>query len=414
MAMARLPRQLNLLVLVSLLSSTASAVPSSLLFARQNSCKAEGFETCGSPFPRNFCCPTGTQCLSLAGDTTVLCCPEGSTCNRIESITCNLDALDPEDNPDAPVKTTVLDVALEKCNDGTCCPFGYSCLGDGRCEKNEDQSEAPKADEPTTTTTKAPAEPTADPTTTDTDSSTETDPPKASATGDNSESDNSEEDNGPDTASIVGGVVGGCAILLIVAVALLVLVRRRAKQAPMTEKSQQKRDRTKSNGFSNIISDPILQPDQYRADFILRPPTTTSTTQEPRWPDRQASTRGRQRPRVSIPNPFNSPNPSVADSASRASTMTYDDDNVRTGQVTSGARLPPIRSMKASSRHLRPSDAMNRQPSAESINVFADPGTVDRSHQRQTTFTDLMDEADLRGVGRDRPFVQVPGTTPRI
>jgi hypothetical protein len=417
MVMTRLPSKLNLLVLLSLLS-TASAAPSSLLFARQNTCKAEGFEVCGNGFPSNFCCPSGTSCLSLAGDTTVLCCPEGSTCNKIESITCNLDALDPEDNPRAPVKTTVLDVALEKCKDGTCCPFGYSCAGDGRCQKNEDQSEAPKADEPSTTTTRPPAEPTAeptaDPTETDSDSPTETDQPAASATNGDGESDNANEDSGPDTASIVGGVVGGCAILLIVAVALLIVVRRRAKKAPMTEKSQQKHGRTKSNGFSNIISDPILQPDQYRADLILRPPPTTSTTQEPRWPDRQASTR-RQHPRVSIPNPFNSPNPSVAGSASRASTMTDDsDDNMRTGQVTSGARLPPIRSMKASSRHLRPSDAMHRQPSAESINVFADPITVDRSQQRQTTFTDLMDEADLRGVGKDRPFVQVPGTTPRI
>lgn len=52
----------------------------------------------------------------------------------------------------------------------------------------------------------------------------------------------------------------------------------------------------------------------------------------------------------------------------------------------------------------------------ENINVFADPVTVrtrsDKRYTHATTFTDLMDEADLGDVRRGRPYV--PGTTPRI
>lgn len=417
--MMRLPVQLLLL----LLTSTTSAVPSpSRLFLRQDTC-LPNFSVCGGGLPRNFCCPEGTKCLSLAGDTTVLCCPEGSSCEKIETVPCNLDEMDPEEFPDAPIKTTVFDVALEKCGD-KCCPFGYTCNGSGQCQKDRDQSQPPKGDEEeepvvtTTTTTTQTAEPTSEP------EETETGAPEATATNDPANSGDGEEqdeDSGPNTGAIVGGVVGGCAVLLIAAVALLVVVRRRNRQKPsspsLTEKSRNRREKTKSAGFSNIISDPISQPDQYRTDFILHPPSTGPSAE--RWLDRQPSNARAapvRPPRASIPNPFNSPNPSVAGSASsRASTASFGD--VRTGQVTRGARLAPIRSMKASSRHLRPSDAYgyaNHNPSAESIDIFADPRAVDRPDTRQTTFTDLMDEADLSGVGRDRTFIQVPGTTPRI
>jgi hypothetical protein len=69
--------------------------------------------------------------------------------------------------------------------------------------------------------------------------------------------------------------------------------------------------------------------------------------------------------------------------------------------------------MKASSQYLKPQrTSIHRQPSGECINVFADSNAVDDQFNRQTTFTELMDRADLKGVGRDKPYV--PGTTPRI
>jgi hypothetical protein len=104
--------------------------------------------------------------------------------------------------------------------------------------------------------------------------------------------------------------------------------------------------------------------------------------------------------------------------------VSYQDEHPpRTGHV-SGARLAPIRAMKASSRALKASSRflkpslprnprdVQRQPSEESISVFADPKTVEHRLTGQTTFTQLMDEADLGEVRRGKPFV--PGTTPRI
>lgn len=445
--MFNLPLQLLLLLLTS--TTTTSAIPSSSssrLFLRQDTC-VSGFDVCGGDLPSNFCCPTGTKCLSLAGDTTVLCCPEGKSCDKIETVPCDVDEMDPEKNPDAPIKTSVLGVALETCGD-SCCPFGYGCNSSGQCQMKRDQSKAPEEDKPssTTTTSTKTEEPTSAP------DKTESGAPEATTTGDPASSDGTGDetkDSGPNTAAIVGGVVGGCAILLIAAIALLCLVRRRNRQGgpsssssssgSPSEKARSRGVRTRSAGFSNIISDPISQGDQYRTDFILHPPPSSSSfsgnnnsnNNADRWLDRQPSnarTPPVRPPRVSIPNPFNSPNPSVAGSAtsSRASTASSGFSNatgdIRTGQVArGGARLAPIRSMKASSRHLKPSDAYayghgghygNR--SAESIDVFADPRAVERPDTRQTTFTDLMDEADLSGVGKDRPFVQVPGTTPRI
>jgi hypothetical protein len=52
---------------------------------------------------------------------------------------------------------------------------------------------------------------------------------------------------------------------------------------------------------------------------------------------------------------------------------------------------------------------LQREPSSESINVFAEPGTVERNTMRRntttTTFSDLMEEADLGDVRKGRPFV---------
>jgi hypothetical protein len=66
------------------------------------------------------------------------------------------------------------------------------------------------------------------------------------------------------------------------------------------------------------------------------------------------------------------------------------------------------------------SPRLRREPSGENIDVFADPdtvrstthGNVDKRSTRGTTFTDMMNQADLGDVHSGRPYV--PGTTPRI
>jgi len=78
---------------------------------------------------------------------------------------------------------------------------------------------------------------------------------------------------------------------------------------------------------------------------------------------------------------------------------------------------------------------LQREPSSESINIFADPSTAgsgsvqmqmreratngdrDRDRDREskyTTFTDMMERAELGGVGRGEPYVPVREDVPRL
>lgn len=168
----------------------------------------------------------------------------------------------------------------------------------------------------------------------------------------------------------------------------------------------------------SIISDPILQPNSYRADFIRKTPSIRSVVSQ--GPPR-ISYHDRNSQRLSIPNPFDSPNPSDHSPTNFNSSVCSEDDlNARTGTVESGSRLAPIRAMKASSTRVYPQN-VPREPSGggESINVFADPvmmgGSYERRHTQGTTFTDLMMEADLDDVRRGHPYlVHEPMPTNRI
>ncbi|KAJ6446208.1 UPF0041 domain-containing protein [Purpureocillium lavendulum] len=117
--------------------------------------------------------------------------------------------------------------------------------------------------------------------------------------------------------------------------------------------------------------------------------------------------------RASIPNPFDSPSPSAHSPArSPMSATSNDERNAKTGHV-GGARLAPIRAMRASvTRVSRRPDSITREPSSESINVFADPTTMSTHDPRATTFSDMMGQAGLERVHKGKPYV--PGTTPRI
>lgn len=178
--------------------------------------------------------------MSLAGDTTVMCCPEGRDCDGLGPITCNIRAQDAEKDHTLPLKTTVFDVELEKCGDDGCCPFGFTCGNgdDGKeCQKDEDQSKRPGEDkdedgddEPRTATTASTA--TSEPTTEPSNPSSTTDANPTSTNEGPSPDEASSGDSGPDTTSIVGGVVGACAVLLIVAVILFICVRKRANRRP--------------------------------------------------------------------------------------------------------------------------------------------------------------------------------------
>ncbi|KAM0514759.1 hypothetical protein ACHAPE_006433 [Trichoderma viride] len=452
--MAFSPRFTRLLLLVSALASIVSASPTNSLFIRDSQCSA-GLESCPTSLPDNFCCSQGTTCLPLAGDTTALCCPTGQTCEKIQPIACDISLQDPSKNSQSPIKTSVFDVSLGKCGANLCCPFGYSCVGGNQCQKDADQSTSPQSASSSSTGSPTSTSPTSDSPTSPasaTSAPASATPPPASSivvapvttgaatqpaeesslpsTTSSPESSSTEtatpaaKASNPKTISIVAGVVGGCAVLAALAIIAFLFIRRRNRysESEYTEKANIKHlgpgPGPNFHGDS-IISDPVLQPNSYRADFIRKtPPIGSFVSQRPP----RISYHERHSQRLSIPNPFDSPNTSDHSPTNfNPSVCSEDDLNARTGVVDSGSRLAPIRAMKASSTRLYPQDMpRDREPSgSESINVFADPvmmqGNYDRRHTQGTTFTDLMLEADLDDVRRGHPYlVHDPMPTNRI
>ncbi|KAM5351738.1 hypothetical protein ACJ41O_004461 [Fusarium nematophilum] len=394
-------------------------MPAGPLFARQDTCASDQL-SCSTDLVDNWCCAEDSSCMILAGQTTAICCPEGRSCSKIEPIICDVNAQDAEKFPNASIKTIVFNLELAKCgDDGKCCPFGFTCKG-GQCHMDEDQSDVPKGAElPSASSTSSPSATSTDPSSAETASSA---PSSSSAPGKAADAEQDEpasDNSGPATTSIIGGVVGGCLLLLVLAVIVFLYFRRQKKHQSnnASEKGSRmyghSRRSSSEASFGNIISEPIVQPNSYRADFILKTPSSRDSRSS--VPARQPSNASRipaapPRIRISIPNPFDSPNPSPNNPSIQPSPI--DDEPLRHGNV----RLPPIRAMKASSHISRrpATPELQREPSSESINVFADPSTVvkPRPLTRGTTFTTLMEEADLGDVRRGRPYV--PGTTPRI
>ncbi|KAL7961399.1 hypothetical protein V8C34DRAFT_302188 [Trichoderma compactum] len=450
----------RLMLLVSALASLVSASPLGSVYIQDAQCPAN-FQSCPSGLPNNFCCAEGTSCLPLAGNTTALCCPNGSTCEKIQPITCDVSQQDPSKNQNSPIKTSIFDVALEKCGTNLCCPFGYSCSGDNtQCVKNSDQSTSPESasssSSPSETTasqtstspasatlaTTAPTSAQASstpvsslvvapiattPTSFPTDESTlpsTTSAPDPSPTADKS-SDAPEptpsKATNPKTVSIIGGVIGGCAVLAVLGAIVFLFIRRRNRRGKNGYSEKTGFGRIKHlgpgpQGTSIMVSDPILQPNSYRADFIRKSPSISSSISQ--MPPQIVLNHNNTSQRLSIPNPFDSPSPSNHSPTSSQGSISSDDErNARTGHVESRNRLAPIRAMKASSTRVYPQN-VPREPSGENINIFADPimmhSTYDRRQTHATTFTDLMVEAQLEDVHRGEPYLGPPMMMNRI
>lgn len=98
------------------------------------------YDQCGQGLPSNFCCSSGTSCLSLAAATTVICCPEGNDCSQIEPITCTIGFQNATAYPTLAVHTTNLTGQLPTCGTG-CCPFGFTCKSGGDvCVRTKDET----------------------------------------------------------------------------------------------------------------------------------------------------------------------------------------------------------------------------------------------------------------------------------
>ncbi|KAI0148163.1 hypothetical protein F4776DRAFT_302323 [Hypoxylon sp. NC0597] len=269
-----LPQALRLAALFAATASASFIRPSALLERADGTC-AQNFSKCPqSGLPNNFCCESGSTCITLAANTTVLCCPSNSNCDKIGTITCDLSLQDASTNPTAEIKTTVLDGILETCG-RQCCPFGYHCDG-VNCVKDADQSKRPST-KPTSSKPSSTVAPTSVSTSkpsttvavsgigTVTPSTTpSTTPPTAPST----ETPITSTASTANTVKIVGGVIGGVVGIALIILAV-VLLRFRRKKA-INKEQLQRYDSTSS--FGNIISAPVPHanyPSQ-RLDFLAK------------------------------------------------------------------------------------------------------------------------------------------------
>lgn len=335
------------------------------IFERATTCVATGYTQCAgiqASLPPTFCCPPTSSCLPLAGNTTLLCCPNGNDCSSIQTIPCDISLQNSTQHPDNILKTTALTIPLPQCN-GACCPFGFSCDGTN-CARNQNQASVPSASTSTSTTIV--------PTTSAKPGAT----PTASCTV-------SHCDKFPVGAVLVGffpGLLLG--ILLTIASVCLLGARRRSS------------DRRRSGSSFGNISEPQPSSD-IRTDFLRKPPQTPSSTADSRMTGVQ-----RVRSLFHKPKSPNTPN---------------------SGLPATPRPAPPIPLMTQNSQasQVRPvTPVLQREPSYEDINIFADgdtasmlreranhgngsssslPGKVD---DRQTTFGSMMEQSGLAGLSK--------------
>jgi hypothetical protein len=389
-------RSAHLFAFVATVSATA--IPPNQIFSRQEPTCFKNYSSCAN-FPGNFCCPTNQACTSLAGGTTLLCCPTGSDCLKIVPISCDISLQDASKKPEAVVKTTALTSQLPKCGD-RCCPFGYSCEKD-ECVKDKEQKAPPGASTTTRTTTSSPSTPM-------TSVSSRTDAPAATTTSNDAPTETADLANGEPGAveqdqsrsgpsgAVIGGVVGGAlAAIALAVIAACLLVKRKKKKAASTPSLKLSRS---SSSFGNIISNPIvMEGAQMRSDFTRRASRSfDGSTLDGFAPNRKSiSSRGSNSSRTR----------NLTGNGLRHSSIAYGYNPADPPSHPPPASHPPPRTPRQG----------DREPSSVSINVFADPLTLTpesaahaargKRNSNMTTFTQLMDEADLGGVARGQAFV---------
>ncbi|KAH7132106.1 hypothetical protein B0J11DRAFT_217126 [Dendryphion nanum] len=232
-----------------LLASSSILIPTQAanIFLRQNQqCGGQsGLSQCGSGFPSEFCCPTGTTCRALGTKVgaSAICCPTGTDCSFIQPITCDITQLNATLHPGNQIhlkNTTV--VELPKCG-SQCCPLGYSCQN-GMCAVDS---------------TSSPSSPTS------TASSVGTQAPVASQTATSNFPPVVHVQPGFDGKSFVAGFFPGMVVGALLTLAFIWLIKKRR------EIQEKKRYSGDFGHVSRTISDPIYDPmHAARTDFIRR------------------------------------------------------------------------------------------------------------------------------------------------
>ncbi|KFY72123.1 hypothetical protein V499_07717 [Pseudogymnoascus sp. VKM F-103] len=365
------------------LALTLLATLTHLITTTSAACPAN-FDFCdGSGFPSNFCCPSGSSCITLASNTTLLCCPAGGDCTAINPILCGTPYQNATLHPESTVKTTDLTgTQLPACGD-KCCPFGFTCSGTGKtaiCVQDLDQKLLPPPSSPASSTSP---------------SSTSTLPADSTSAGDTSTTISALSINPtaipatcprfPTTAILTGllpGILAG--ILLSLTTFCLLGARRRRADARAPK-----------------ISSPTYQGSDFRTDFVRR--------YQPSSPGTSSGTPATGISRVR----------SLFRKSSSAAAGARQTRGLGMGLPSSPSPrrvAPPMpdRDLRAYQQEAPAAGGqLRREPSSESINIFADPSTArsgglgveERRQSAQTTFTEMMERADLRGVGQGEPYV---------
>ena len=394
----RRPRFGQMLLSAACLASMTSALGlRGYIFERDSTCAAgANFTQCsGSGLPSDFCCPSSSTCEVLAGNTTILCCPSGQNCATIKPITCDLQQQNATLHPESGLKTTALSGSLQFCG-LSCCPFGYSCNGDGNCVQDSDQSKAPA------TSSSASSSPT----------SSASASPSSSAAQNTTITDASSKSGGSKfpTGPVVGGIFGGLAFGIGVTILLIWYCGVRKRKAAAAAARPRPQSMISGSSFG-MISDP--QPlQQIRTDFLRKAPETPSSGTTVASQRRNTIGRVKSLFRKST--------------ASQASTPSFGGESPRDA--------PPIPMIQRTSpQELPVTPPRQREPSFVDIDIFADNDTASALRERErhgythntglgigrsdsgresedgrdkyrdtatTTFSDMMEQTGLAGLER--------------
>jgi hypothetical protein len=374
--MRRISRPLLLAVVCLTTSSTAQ--PSYNIFERASTCTDPSFSRCTEPgLPSSFCCPSNQNCIPLAANTTVLCCPSGSDCATIQPITCDISKQNGTLNPGSMLLTTALSSTLLTCGSG-CCPFGYSCNTQSLCVMNANQQDSAP---PAPTSSSSPSSTAASPTQSSTSTQSASVVPVTNTNGTTPLTEAS-CDKFPVTAVLVGFFPGLLAGILITVATICLLGAHRRKSTR----------RHSGSSFGNI-SEPQPSGADMRTDFLRKQPSTPST--------------------------------GASSTPRRQNTITRVRSMFRKSMSTSGmgggsprpSPVPPIplnvqRPMMQMAQDRPVTPHLQREPSYEDINIFADGDTASALRERerlgvgnrdlrashQTTFTDMMERSGLAGL----------------
>ncbi|KAF2710569.1 hypothetical protein K504DRAFT_466972 [Pleomassaria siparia CBS 279.74] len=255
----KLSRISLLVLLLTTLISTALSQDIST-FEVKTCGNISGLAQCGTGFPFEFCCPTGSTCTALnsTGVIAAICCPKGSDCSYIKPVTCDVNQFNATLHPDNQVHLSdTKGITLPKC--GTqCCPLGYKCAPGGMCAAEAAAIPTPSSSS-TSTSTSLPSA-TVPPSISQTQQSTA--PPVVETA-----------QQGFNGRSFAAGFFPGIVIGALGTLALIWMIKKR----------RESKDKDRFSGdFGHVartISDPIYDPAySTRSDFIRSNSRSTSST----------------------------------------------------------------------------------------------------------------------------------------